>query len=332
MQPEADYWKARANRLMDQAGQANRARYAENRARAIERPLKRKLERCNRRGTVVKCGCPSKREPALYGCRSWWFCGDCRARRGRRLGRRLTDSLTHHLDRARKAWAGYADKAPIVHLLTLTVGHSGDLAADRAAIADGWRGLYLHLREELGSLSYALVWEVTPGRDGLGHVHAHVALVAPWFDYGDVRRAWLRHCPRSSRINIVPGTSGARGAAKYLGKYMSKGVESHRFDAMLRAQVAAAFYGQRSVTTSHRFFLAFVPCCPQCGQRIIAALDERVAAWRRVVARHHRPDVRGSPAPDECDRGRAPVDLWDAAGFLGLDEYGRVQVPGRHSR
>lgn len=325
------YWKARANRLMSQPGQANRARYAENRANALARPLRRKLERCGRRGTMVKCGCPGKREPALYGCRSWWFCGDCRARRGRRLGRRLTDSLTHHLDAARKAWVGYADKAPIVHLVTLTVQHSGDLTADRAAIADGWRGLYLHLREELGRVTYALVWEVTPGRDGLGHVHAHVALVAPWFEYGDARRVWLRHCPRSARINIVPGTSGARGAAKYLGKYMSKGVESHRFDAFLRAQVAAAFYGQRSVTTSHRFFLAFTPCCPACGQRIVAALDARVAAWRRAASRHYRPHLPGGAAPDERHRGGPPRDLWDAAGLLGLDEYGQLQVAGRHN-
>lgn len=322
------HWAVRARTLASVPGEGNRARYAANRAAAIRRPLQRKLDRCGRHGSRVKCGCPGRREPAWYGCRSWWFCGDCRARRGRRMARRLTDSLTGRLVEHRARWRGDPRKAPIIHLVTLTVQHSGDLVRDREDLALGWRGLYLDLKADLGdAMAYALVWEVTPGRDGLGHVHAHVALIAPWFDYGDARRAWLRACPRSQRISFVPDAKRARTprmAAQYLAKYLSKGVEHRSFDEFLRAQVAAAFYNQRSVTTSHRFLVAWTPCCPQCGQNIVADVDERVVAWLRATRGDHREDAPRGPPADESDGGRAPVDLWDAAGFVGLDETGAL--------
>lgn len=328
-QEDIDYWRARAGRLAGVPGAGAKARYATARAGALARPLRRKVERCGRHGKAVKCGCPGRREPALFGCRQWWFCPDCRKRRGKRLSRRLADSLGGHLDGMRRRWAGYQHKAPIIHLITLTVEHSGDLRRDHDEIALGWRGLYLHLKHELGrDIAYALVWEVTPGRDQLGHVHAHVAMVAPWFDYGDARGAWLRACPRSMQISFVPEAKGSRTprmAAKYLGKYLSKGVEHGRFDEVVRAQVAAAFYNQRSVTTSHRFFLAWQPCCPQCGQRIVAALDERVAAWLRAHRGNHREDAQRGPPPEQCDGGGPPVDLWDAAGLFALDETGALQ-------
>lgn len=330
---DIDYWTARANRLGSVPDAGAKARYAQNRAQALRRPLRRRVERCGRRGKLVRCGCPGRREPALFGCRSWWFCGDCRARRGRRLARRLGDSLEARLGAMRARWRGYDHHAPIIHLITLTVAHSGDLRRDHGELAMGWRGLYLHLKGELGrDIAYALVWEVTPGRDGLGHVHAHVAMVAPWFDYGDARAAWLRHCPRSLQISFVPEAKGARTprmAAKYLGKYLSKGVEHGRFDEVVRAQVAAAFYNQRSVTTSHRFFLAWKPCCPKCGQDIVALLDERVVGWLRGASRNHRADASRGPPADEPACSGPPVDLWDAAGLVPLNEVGALETGWR---
>jgi len=184
-------------------------------------------------------------------------------------------------------------------LLTLTIEHSGDIERDRADLAAGWRRFYLALRRRYGVCPYVGVWEVTPGEDGQGHIHAHVAVVWPWRDWSLCHRLWRAACPRSTRISFVARrrdglASTPKSVANYLGKYLAKGMEAEGFTPELRANVVAGTYNTRWVFSSRRFWQPFVPRCQACQQRIIAA--------------QYR--FRGQPyRPDGCSTSRGPPQL-----------------------
>lgn len=161
---------------------------------------------------------------------------------------------------------------PQIVLLTLTQKHSGNLTTDQAALAEGWRALYKRMNEDYGKFPYAAVWEVTTGDDGLGHVHMHIAAIWRYRDWSRVRQQWLRACPTSQRITFVAKRrdgkpSSPSSTAKYLGKYLSKGVDTRSFNPWLRAEVSAAFYNQRSVLASLGFFKKYEKCCKKCNER-----------------------------------------------------------------
>jgi hypothetical protein len=176
---------------------------------------------------------------------------------------------------------------PQIILITLTGEHSGNLTTDQTALSDGWRKLYKRMHEEHGAFSYAGVWEVTPGTDGLGHVHLHVAAVWRYRDWGRIREQWLRACPTSQRITFVGRRkdgkdSSAASVAKYLGKYLSKGADLSAFGPALRAEVSAAFYNQRSVISSAYFFHRALKCCRKCNERYRLVEVPRESAFDRV--------------------------------------------------
>src|SRR5436853_3666235 len=92
---------------------------------------------------------------------------------------------------------------PQIVLLMLSQEHSGDLAKDQQALAEGWRKLYKRMNEDDGWFPYVGVWEVTSGRDGLGHVHMHIACVWRYRDWKRVRAQWERACPSSQYLDIA---------------------------------------------------------------------------------------------------------------------------------
>jgi len=144
--------------------------------------------------------------------------------------------------------------------------------ADQGALADGWRKLYKRMHDDYGSFPYVGVWEVTRGRDGLGHVHMHVAVVWRYRDWSRIREQWLRACPTSQYLTFVAKrkdgkASSPSSVAKYLGKYLSKGADVGGFDARMRAEVSAAFYNQRSVLASVYFWQRVEKCCRKCSER-----------------------------------------------------------------
>ena len=258
MAPRLARWRLRA---ADASLGGARRRYALQRVAAITRSYASRLAECGTKGCVVKCGCKGRRDVRVYGCRSHLVCGACRRTRAKRLGARVRAGL--------EVAAAAAPQSKIV-LVTLTLRHSGDVAADRAALAAGWRALYLRLyRRGWGRCPYVGVWEVTPGDDGRGHVHAHIAVVWPWIDWGVVRELWLESCPESERITFVARRrdgrpSDPRSVATYLGKYLSKGVQTADFSPELRADVVAMAYQSRWVFSSVRFWQPWVPVCPGC--------------------------------------------------------------------
>jgi hypothetical protein len=104
---------------------------------------------------------------------------------------------------------------------------------------------------------------------------------------------WRRACPESSHIDIRKARD-ARGAADYIGKYITKGFQTSDWNDVLRARVAAGTYGSRWVFSSRKFWQPYVPACPCCGQAVVR--DVSVAEqWRTDVRRGYG---HGADPPD----------------------------------
>lgn len=246
---------------------AKKSEWGACRARSIRLDPEERLDTCGVRAVTIKCGCRHVRVPVPCGLR--WRCEKCQKRIQARQRHRFTAALSMHWHDAELAWRGRGcqrGKRSTWRLVTLTVRHSGDIRKDRDAIVRGWKLLRQWLWQVIGKFPFALVWEFTEGLDGRGHLHAHVAALWPYVDYGELRAEWLRACPESSRINIESGANGSRDVASYLSKYASKGVDTCGMSPVLAAHVIAANYGQRLVTTSQKFYVARSPLCPTCGE------------------------------------------------------------------
>lgn len=168
-------------------------------------------------------------------------------------------------------------------MLTLTQAPSGDLAHDRVTLGRAFEKLRKWMHRRVGAFTYALVWEVTPGTSGKGHVHAHVALLLPWIDFADVHAEWVRATGgRSSHVDIqtewarykrrgkpVRDRGGAEkaaaSAAEYLAKYTSKGVQPADFAPDVAASVIDAMWERRACTTSRDFLVPTPRCCKTCS-------------------------------------------------------------------
>jgi len=288
MEPRRLVWRARAARPAQ--GELKTV-YALRRAEALGRPYVAKLAKCSRRGTRVKCGCRGWRGVRLHTCRQHLLCAECQRARARRMGARIRSGLEAALA---------ARPGEMLVLVTLTLRHSGDVAVDRERLAEGWRRFTRAFWKEYGKFPYVGVWEVTAGSDGHGHVHMHVAVVWPWRDWSDVREMWLASCPWSERITFVARRrdgrpSDAKSAANYLGKYLSKGLQTDDFSKELRTRVIAGTYNSRWVFSSRRFWILFVPACQRCHCQVVAA--------------QYR--FRGEPwhPPVECERGPPQLSL-----------------------
>jgi hypothetical protein len=269
MEPHASRWDKRAAGI--KKGNGGSLKYATDRARSLRLDPFDRLEHCGKRKTVIKCGCRYVRVPVACGMR--WLCPECQRRANRKTFKRLRRAMSMHSKAARAKWSAEGSQKRQERkwsLVTLTTRHSGDLSADRATLIQGWKRFRQWAWGRFGRFAFALIWELTPGDDGRGHLHAHVACLWPWVDYSEVRAEWLRATGgESQRISIVAGRKGPGGVAHYLAKYASKGVDLSEIDAKLGAAVIAANYGQRLVTTSHRFWRPREPHCPTCKKPFV---------------------------------------------------------------
>lgn len=276
----------------------SRKKYATARVKSLTSDLSPRLAKCGAATRWLRCGCEGGLpRPIDAACGQRAACAECRRRWAGRMRKRLLAVLPEWIDRARDE----RGRGGRVRLITLTIAHSGDLARDRAELVEGWVGLRKQLGRWFGApLPYALVWETTPGRDGQGHEHAHVIAIGgpPRWNYAAIQRTWRTMCPRSSHLDIQlagarrPGRTSCdpvKAAAYYLGKYATKGVEigGAGWSDELVAQVLAAHYGKRGVSTSHGFWHPLDPICEACGCWIHRAaqpdLYYRVARVDRVV-------------------------------------------------
>jgi hypothetical protein len=219
-----------------------------------------------------------------------------------------------------RIWSGLeaaaaANRGAMVVLITITLRHSGDVAADRKALADGWRRFYLAYRRRFGAFPYVGTHEVTPGDDGLGHPHAHIVALWPWRDWGKLNALWRACCPQSEQINFRASRT-VKYAARYVSKYVSKGVQEAAFTPELRARILAGTYGTRWVFSSVRFWAPFEPACRCCGEPVRRAMlrnpfpDDASSNWRRYdcssyveqTTRWYQTAIQEFQEPDEFRR------------------------------
>lgn len=296
-QPVADWmadleyvWRARTSPLVEKLGKRARARrrearaatggvkvkllrsaeWAENRARALSMTRADVVGTCGKRWRQTECRC-GRREQKVWcdqpqictRCRKWWW-GKWRAR--------ITSSIDEHVRRARSDWHRFGRRGmlPGVYLLTLTGPHSGDLETDRVRFGEAWRKLTKVAHAGRWWSAYALTWEATRGDDGRGHLHAHVAVVSSWIPYDELHAAWRDAMPGAMVLDVqAPQKSKharteAESAARYLAKYVTKGVEPSEFTGRKAGELLVAFRGRRKVTTS-RHFWHYDSRCKQCG-------------------------------------------------------------------
>lgn len=279
----------------------------------MRRPLQTRVNECGQEGVVVECRCGRRPVPVKCGLR--WLCGRCKKRTFARARHRLSKALGARVRAsARSDGRPGFQRRPV--LVTLTTRHTGDLTSDRERVGESWRKLrqWLHGRarvqawskarrqfedteETIGQFDYALVWEVTPGRDGLGHVHAHVVALWPRTDWNLLRAEWKRATgDDGAEIDLKRAASRdateVQSAVNYLAKYTSKGVQVGEFTPELAAQVIDATYGKRLLSTSRGFWLPEPPCaCPTCfsSWRVVERPGAR--RWTQAVWTTHGPQV-----------------------------------------
>lgn len=182
-----------------------------------------------------------------------------------------------HYARMARSMGAAARSAPRGHrlvLATFTVDHDGAVEDRADALRRAWarwRSWFDSKVNPRGRRRRKVRWwstyECTEGKDGRGHPHLHVVLLAPWFDWSGAQRAWQR---------ATRGRAGARGAwfrvaggdparaARYVSKYVGKGSAGLSIETAARWWEAS--YGRRVVGAYRGAWLpAPAPRCPCCG-------------------------------------------------------------------
>lgn len=274
-------------------------KYARARERSLTEDLGPRRALCGKAERWIRCTCEGGApRPVPVGCRQRCICAPCRARWAGRMRRRLLEVAPTYL----------AAPGSRTRMITLTVQHSGDLARDRREIVKGWEALRKQLHKWWGyAVPFCMMWETKPGTDGLGHEHAHIVVLGgpAWWPYAAIQRVWKRACPRSSHLDIAIASrkqDQAKAAASYICKYATKGadLDGEGWSDELVAQVIAAHYNQRWVTTSHRFWLPEEPICKHCGEHCRIAKPPN--GWRRTI------DVSEGMVYGRIGGERAPPD------------------------
>lgn len=301
MAPEVKRWRSRA-RAAKRAGNRASADYAAARARALALPRADVVAACRGRWRTIGCGCGRREIPV--GCDQPQLCDWCAKRHWWRWRRRITRGLDAGLRAARATWAqNRVGMPPGIYLVTLTTPHSGDLVADREALGAAWRKLTKVAQRDGWWSTYAAVYECAPGGAGEGHMHLHIAAISSWIPYAELHAAWRAALDVDVAILDVrsPGHRGAAGAANYLAKYVTKGVQLCGLRGGKAAELLVAQRNKRKVTTS-RHFWDDDPCCRDCQRRWYLAaappglVRHAPAAVLRSLAEQHGVWLaRGSP-------------------------------------
>lgn len=309
--------------------------YHASRAANLARRFGDRVDDCGSRGVLnvwcKSCG-QAHEKPAGCGLRVW--CPTCGPEYAKRQRRRVVQALGEWHRRAMAAWntgwhavpAREADpdapagsrraraarpaqvarargKRPDVCMLSLTIGHSGDIALDREDIRAALPNLRRRLHEwNGGAFPYVVAWELADGDDGdgLGHVHVHIAACLGYVDVRAIAGAWQRlTVGRATPAGVDMSTEGkanrrgdrvygAESAAKYVAKYAGKGVQAAELRPELAAAWARTMHGRRMLHASVGFFAVVPPgACAGCEG----------TEWAVQYRRNHGtlPEPRGPP-------------------------------------
>lgn len=272
-----------------------RADWHRGRADAQDKPLQDVAADCGKSTMVLACSCTV--HPVEARCGRYKFCDTCLTKRRQETHARISRSM-------QKALADNAGAQ--VYLCTITTWHSGNIAADlkflKSAVPE-----FIEASRAFGALSpYVYVFELTNGDDGLGHVHAHVAMLAHFLDYHGSADQWRLISARHGR----PGTDERRLqvpnyrrdpkasaawrdcsqvssylASHSLPSYLSKTEEVDGLTDELLGQWIGATWSKRLLITSWHFWVdEFAKACKCCGNPFqVAAFTSSRAALQRLL-------------------------------------------------
>jgi hypothetical protein len=249
---------------------ARSARWASDRARAMAMARHDVLDACAQRWRTIRCDCGPRELPV--GCAQVALCARCSVTYWRRWKKRIRGALELHTLGARKRWAARpagerSGMRPGIYLVTLTVPHDGGIAEQRAVLGRAWRGLTKIAHKYRWWSDYAATFEATPGSDGRGHVHLHVAAISSWIPYEELHAHWRRLAPGAVIVDVQAPRADRtpKTAANYLAKYVTKGVEPSEFTGALAGELLVANRGKRRVLTSVDFWQLAPDPCRVCG-------------------------------------------------------------------
>lgn len=230
-------------------------------------------------------------------CRQRDICTDCLTSYWARVRGRIREGLQHAHHRALPAWRtagrpmhlcrdaecgacaprrapGARPLPPRWTLITLTsprehAGRALHVGERRDWIQHGLTALRQGLHDRLGyAPEYVYTWEATPGTDGLGHPHVHLAVALPYVCYASLRRLWARALgvPADEAHIDIDGREAQHGAAYgYIAKYMAKGLPSDMAPGVAGGWLAAQ-WGRRRFSGSRGTVPGQAPAhCGCCG-------------------------------------------------------------------
>lgn len=324
-----------------------------HRARAIGLKVSREaaVAHCGVDDVVLRCGCDQWRL-VPRGCRRRIVCHSCDRARARLYARRVRESIEHHLSVANGA--GMADKRGLkarVYLITLTIPHEAVRGAAEELLDDAWRAMRQHAGEQHWSRSCLAVCEWTPGRDGRGHPHLHVVVVARWLDYGHIFATWRAAClevgarepsraAQDFRVSRDDKRGPAEAAARYVAKYIAK-TSGQLYTVEEWARLAAYHVGRRTLRVSVGWWHYDKPACECCEQRYVWVGAPGSRRWAVEVAAHregwwlpgHRApaeDSTGPPDPDDRPGRTMSATTREVVGRVAAWKSGRPRRTGRH--
>jgi len=246
------------------------ARWARDRARSMAMARHDVLDACAQRWRTVRCDCGPRELPV--GCAQVALCARCADTYWRRWKKRIREALELHTLGAQKRWRATPATSregmrPGIYLVTLTVPHNGGVAAQREKLGRAWRGLTKIAHKYGWWSAYAATYEATPGSDGRGHVHLHVAAISSWIPYEELHEHWRRLAPGAEVLDVQAPRADrtAKTAANYLAKYVTKGVDASEFTGQLAGELLVANRGRRRVLTSVDFWQLATDPCRVCG-------------------------------------------------------------------
>lgn len=290
LRERAGVLRRRARRLGDTA----RTDWHLARANSCDRQLADVAAECGTKYLVTSCNCEAKARAA--SCGRYKYCDSCLTARRRQTHARMTKGLAGAL-------ASYPGAE--VYMCTVTTWHSGDITADlkflKRAVPE-----FLERSRNFGALGpYVYVYELTNGDDGLGHVHAHIALLARWMDYHGSADQWRAVSARHGRPGTderklqVPNYQRGRDGdprrtqgevASYLAShslpsYLCKAEESDGLTDDKLGDWIGATYGKRTVITSKGFWTdKTASVCKCCGySRVFVSFAPSVDRMNRLV-------------------------------------------------
>jgi len=291
-QVEAGGWRAHADQKAAQY-EGIGTTWHMARARNLRRPLAELLPDCQQKWLCGDCGCTKTAQP--LDCKRWKICPRCNRKRKGQYIHKFSKAMEKH---QRVGWHW--------QLMTLSTRHTGELAADLDTL-NGLRESMLRFCRSVRTKNHKkqgleIVWfqvtEFTPGNDGKGHLHSHVAFFSPNFAYKKAWNYFDKNCREqfdSEQLNFARGPGGVAmtnrtDIAKYCAKhalacYVSDFGSDEIPDALF-GHFLAATAERRLITSSEEFFKQdkVEPFCDCCGGRLEIFVSESAHAEGHKLA------------------------------------------------